>query len=102
MKPCEKSVLMETITAALAQYHERREERVGIEIPVHLCRATSSLKLQSAHTVDISNSGARLAGLEVPLEPGEVIKVICGNWKAPFRVVWDRDSRHGWGRPGWP
>jgi CheY-like chemotaxis protein len=88
MKPCEKSVLMETITTALAQYHERREERVGIELPVHLCRASSGLKLQSAHTVDISNSGARLAGLEQPLELGEIIKVVCGNRKAPFRVVW--------------
>jgi serine phosphatase RsbU (regulator of sigma subunit)/CheY-like chemotaxis protein len=87
-KPCEKSVLAEAIATALACYHERKEERVRIELPVYLCRAAPGLKLQLAHTVDISNSGARLAGLEEPLELGEVIRVECGNRKAPFRVVW--------------
>ena len=38
MKPCEKSVLTEAITAALAHYGERKEERVRIELPVRLCR----------------------------------------------------------------
>jgi len=61
---------------------------VRIELPVHLCRSAPGLKLQSAHTVDISNSGARLAGIEEPLEVGEVLKLECGNRKAPFRVVW--------------
>jgi CheY-like chemotaxis protein len=93
MKPCDQSLLTEAITAALACYHERKEERVRIELPVHLCRSAPGLKLQSAHTVDISNSGARLAGLEEPLELGEVLKVECGNRRAPFRVVWA-------GRPG--
>jgi serine phosphatase RsbU (regulator of sigma subunit) len=41
-----------------------------------------------AHTTDISNSGARLAGLEEPLELGEVVKLECGNREAPFRVIW--------------
>jgi serine phosphatase RsbU (regulator of sigma subunit) len=41
-----------------------------------------------AHTVDISNSGARIAGLEEPLEPAEIVKVECGNREAPFRVMW--------------
>ena len=88
VKPCEQSVLTEAIIMALACYHERKEERVRIELPVHLCRSTPGLKLQSGHTVDISNSGARLAGLEEPLELGEVLKIECGNRKAPFRVVW--------------
>ena len=88
MKPCEKPVLMDAITMALAQYHERREERVRIELPVHLYRSAPGVKLQSAHTVEISNSGARLAGIEEPLETGEVLKIECGNRKSPFRVVW--------------
>lgn len=88
MKPCEKSVLTEAITAALAHYAERKEERVRIELPVRLCRLATGLKPQLAHTVDISNSGLRLANLEQPLEPGEVLHVECGNRKAPFRVVW--------------
>jgi serine phosphatase RsbU (regulator of sigma subunit)/CheY-like chemotaxis protein len=88
VKPCEKSLLTEAITTALDCYHERKEERVRIELPIRLCRAAPHLKLQSAHTIDISNSGARLAGLEEPLEPGEVVKLKCGNREAPFRVVW--------------
>jgi CheY-like chemotaxis protein len=88
IKPCEKSLLTETITKALDCYHERKEERVRIELPVRLCRAARGLKLQLAHTVDISNSGARLAGLGEPLELGEVVKLECGNREAPFRVVW--------------
>jgi CheY-like chemotaxis protein len=88
MKPCDESVLMGAITAALACYHQRKEARVRIEIPVHLCRSTSGQKVQSAHTLDISNSGARLAGLEEALQLGEVLTVECGNRRAPFRVVW--------------
>jgi len=88
MKPCDQSVLVDAITVALARYHERREERVQIELPVHLSRSAPELKLQSAHTLDISNSGARLAGIEDPLEVGEVLKLECGNRSAPFRVVW--------------
>ncbi len=88
IKPCGKVPLMEAITKALDCYRERKEERVRIELPVCLCRAAPGLKLQLAHTVDISNSGARLAGLEEPLEPGEVVKLECGNREAPFRVVW--------------
>jgi CheY-like chemotaxis protein len=88
MKPCEKSVLKAAISTALANYHEQKEVRVRVELPVNLCRSVERLNLQSARTVDISNSGARLAGLEEPLELGEVLEVECGNRRAPFRVVW--------------
>lgn len=88
IKPCEKSHLTEAIRKALDCYHERKEERVRIELPVRLYRAARGPKLQLAHTVDISNSGARIAGLEEPLEPGEIVKIECGNREAPFRVVW--------------
>ena len=87
-KPCEKSVLAEAITTSLANYHERGEERVRIELPVRLSRAAGRTKFQLAHTVDISRSGARLAGVEEPLELGEILKVECGEREAPFRVVW--------------
>ena len=88
IKPCENSLLTEAITAALDCYRERKEERVRIELPIRLYRTTRGLKLQLAHTVDISNSGARIAGLAEPLEPGEIVKVECGNREAPFRVRW--------------
>ena len=86
LKPCDQSALMEAITTALACYHQRKEERLRIELPVHLRRSGSSR--MSAHTVDISNSGARLAGLEAPLEHGEVLQLECGDRKSRFRVVW--------------
>jgi serine phosphatase RsbU (regulator of sigma subunit)/ActR/RegA family two-component response regulator len=88
VKPCEKSVLTEAITKALDSYHERKEERVRIELPIRIYRATRGLHGQLAHTLDVSNSGARLAGLEELLEPGEVVRLECGNREAPFRVVW--------------
>lgn len=88
MKPCNESVLMEAITAALACYHQRKEVRVQIELPLHFCRSGSGQKLQSARTMDISNSGARLAGLEEALQLGEVLTVECGNRSTPFRVAW--------------
>ncbi len=95
MKPCEKSVLTEAITAALGCYHERKEERVRIELPVNLCRSSAGEKVQSVRTVDISNSGVRLAGIEEPLEIGEVLKIECGNRRMPFRVVWIGTARAG-------
>jgi CheY-like chemotaxis protein len=88
MKPCNELVLMEAITAALACYHQRKEVRVRIELPLYFCRSGSGQKLQSARTMDISNSGARLAGLEEALQLGEVLTVECGNRRTPFRVVW--------------
>lgn len=88
LKPCDESVLTEAITAGLACYHQRKEERVRIELPVHLFRSTPGERVRAAHTVDISNSGVRLGGLEGPLELGEILKIECGNRRVPFRVVW--------------
>ncbi len=88
IKPCEKSALTEAIHKALESYRERKEERVRIELPVRVFRAAQDLRPQSAHTVDISNSGARLAGLEESLECGEVVKLECGRREASFRVAW--------------
>jgi DNA-binding NtrC family response regulator len=77
IEPCEDSLLTEAMTTALDCYRERKEERVRIELPIRLYRTARGLKLQLAHTVDISNSGARIAGLEEPLEPGEIVTVEC-------------------------
>jgi FixJ family two-component response regulator len=88
LKPCQESVLREAITIGLAQCHERKEERVRIELPVRLSGSVPGRKRQVAHTVDICNSGARLAGLDEPLELGEVVKIEFGNREAPFLVVW--------------
>lgn len=88
IKPCEEVVLTEAVTTALACYHQRKEERVRIELAVRVLTSGSGQRVRSAHTVDISNSGARLAGLDEPLEAGEVLTLECFNRRAPFRVVW--------------
>ena len=44
--------------------------------------------VQSAHTIDIGKSGARLDGLGYLTGPGEVVHVKRGWRKARFRVVW--------------
>src|SRR5262249_5027758 len=44
--------------------------------------------VQSAYTVNISQTGARLNGLGYVSRPGEVIEVKRGWHKARFRVVW--------------
>lgn len=87
-KPCQKPELVKAITTALAEHNKRREERVRIQLPVQFCRSAAEEKSHLAYTVDISNSGARLAGLKEPLKLGEVIEIHCGARKAPFRVVW--------------
>jgi hypothetical protein len=64
-----------------------RKCEVCIALPVHPAGPRPGEKLQAAHAVDISNSGARLAGLQVQLETCEVLNVECGGRKASFRVV---------------
>ncbi|MGB7846448.1 MAG: SpoIIE family protein phosphatase [Candidatus Acidiferrum sp.] len=88
MKPCKQEALTEAITTALDSCNRRREDRVRIKLPVKLYRSARGLRFQSAHTEDISASGARLAGIEEPLDPGEVLEVECSNRRAPYRVVW--------------
>jgi CheY-like chemotaxis protein len=87
IKPCDKSTLTEAITKALDSYRDRKEERVRVELPVSVRRVDRGANLL-ARTVDISNSGARIAGLEEPLERGEVVMLECGDRNASFRVVW--------------
>jgi CheY-like chemotaxis protein len=98
MKPCEHSILKEAITKALACYHEQKEVRVRVELPVQLQRLARESDVRSAHTVDISNCGVRIAGLLETLEPGEILNLECGNRTAPFRVAWV--GSHGRGTAG--
>ena len=67
---------------------KRREKRTKAELPVHVRRSATDQKSQVAHTVDISNSGARLAGLEERLSLGEIIEIDCDRRHAAFQVVW--------------
>lgn len=87
-KPCQEHELAKAITTALAEYNKRKEEQIRIQLPVQLCRSAAEEKSLLVHTIDVSDSGARLGGLKEHLNPGEVIEIHCGARKAPFRVVW--------------
>jgi hypothetical protein len=47
---------------------------------------------QDAHARDISDRGAKLSGLEKPLNPGDVIGVQFGDRKARCKVMWAADA----------
>ena len=42
------------------------------------------------HTIDITDSGARLAALRTQLQPGMIISLQRGSQKAQFQVAWVR------------
>ncbi|MBZ5523786.1 MAG: SpoIIE family protein phosphatase [Acidobacteriia bacterium] len=72
------------------EIHKRRhgQMRVRVAMPVYWSRPLGAEKPRLVHTIDISNSGARLAGLDEHLVPGEVLEIHCGRRRAPFQVVW--------------
>ncbi len=72
---------------------KRRDRRFALELAAELRRPGSLPQL--VRTLDISYSGARLAGLQEPLKPGEVVEIASGCRQAAFRVVWT-------GSPGSP
>ena len=87
VQPVEESDLIDGITRALSSFRQREEERMRIELPVRVFRVQERKPLL-AHTIDISQSGARIAGLEESLDPGELVRIECGDREAPFRVIW--------------
>jgi hypothetical protein len=44
-----------------------------------------------AHTIDITQTGARLGALRTQLHPGTIISLQRGSKKAKFRVEWIRE-----------
>ena len=44
-----------------------------------------------AHTIDITNVGARLGAIRTQLQPGAIISLQRGSKKAKFRVEWIRE-----------
>lgn len=92
----ECSALLESMKA-ITRFHEahlavtkrlRAEKRVRIAMPVRLRCSPSDAEPWLAYTIDISNSGARITGVEHPLRFGQIVELHCGRRKAPFQVVW--------------
>ena len=68
----------------------RREARVRTVLPVRVFGMDSSGKpfTALAHTLDITNSGARLGGVQHSLKIGDIVGVQRGTDKARFRIAW--------------
>lgn len=66
----------------------RREKRIRMRLAVQISRLTAPEKTWTAHTVDISSLGARLADFGELLKLGEFLEIRCGQRQAVFRVAW--------------
>jgi len=75
-------------TLEIHKKYRRREQRVPIHLPVQVSRFSRAQQFWSAHTVDISRFGARLAGMEESFCLGEFLMIRCGVREAVFRVMW--------------
>jgi hypothetical protein len=69
---------------------KRRRNRKKAVLPVRLSGSDSSGKTYSdlVHTLDITESGARLGGLRHSLEVGAEVVLQYKQHRANFRVVW--------------
>jgi hypothetical protein len=56
-------------------------------LPVTVVQPNSRME-QPAHTLDVTGVSARLGGLSLLLEPGEIIEIQRGGAKARFQVFW--------------
>lgn len=76
---------------------KRREGRLPSVLSVRVLGIDANGKAfhQSAVTVDISLSGARLAGLTAKLNPGDIIGLQSGGEKCRFTVSWVFSSADG-------
>jgi len=69
---------------------KRRETRVVVSIPVRVCGIDQDGNpfTQTAQTVDVSRTGARLSGIRCLRGAGDMITIECGPNSARFLVVW--------------
>lgn len=65
----------------------RNSLRRKVVLALHVVRRSSGEK-QLAHTLDVTRTSARLAGLNLMVEPGEIIEIRRGAVKARFEVMW--------------
>jgi hypothetical protein len=67
--------------------NKRNSPRRKMVLPV---KVTIDKVTHLAHTVDITDIGARLGALRTQLQPGTIIGLQRGSKKAKFRVAWIR------------
>ncbi len=75
----------------------RNEPRSKVKVPVRIfgTDADGQVFSESVFTVDLSRTGARLAGVQARIKPGEIVGITCGKKKSRFSVQWA-------GQPGTP
>jgi hypothetical protein len=68
----------------------RREQRVFVELPVHIWGMDTNSRpfTQPASLRTISGRGATLQGVTAMLKPGDLVDLQYQGAKAQFRVVW--------------
>ena len=69
---------------------KRREHRVIASLPVVVTGTDQNGNpfTQTAQTIDVSRTGARLSGIRCLRGPGEMVTVECGSRSARFLVSW--------------
>ncbi|HET9792624.1 MAG TPA: hypothetical protein VFR08_15105 [Candidatus Angelobacter sp.] len=65
----------------------RRALRTKAVLPVTVFRNYGAQR-QVAHTLDATENSARLGAIHIPIEPGEIIEIQRGAFRAKFQVFW--------------
>lgn len=73
---------------------DKPETRLDVDLPIRVFGMGSDGRpfLHSAQARNISLRGAKLAGLEAQLKPGDIIGVQVGDKKARCKVIWVVDA----------
>ncbi|HVO79163.1 MAG TPA: PilZ domain-containing protein [Terriglobales bacterium] len=72
--------------------NKRRHKRIKMVLPVRITAKDGSDNQfdELAHTLDITNCGARLGAIRHPFKPGDKLLLQYRQRKIHFRVVWVR------------
>ncbi len=65
----------------------RSSLRIKAVMPVTIFRNAGTQK-QIAHTLDATANSARLGGIHIPVEPGEILEIMRGASRARFQIHW--------------
>jgi hypothetical protein len=66
---------------------KRKSTRTKMVLPV---KVSVDSVTHLAHTVDITDKGAKLGGLRTQLQPGAIVNLQRGSQKTKFRIAWVR------------
>jgi hypothetical protein len=71
----------------LAMLDKRKAPRKKMVLPV---RVSIDAVTHLAHTIDITQTGARLGALRTELQPGTVVVLQRGSQRAKFQIAWSK------------